>query len=473
MKYIDLFAGCGGLSLGLSAAGFKLAFAVENSPMAGETYYHNLVKSIRNGTEWESYLDLNYAESDDMLKALKSGLVVSGVEVFLQHWHTDKKFKEKVSNLYQIESGSSAIDLVSGGPPCQGFSMAGRRVESDQRNTLPDRFLEYVSIFNPSAVLLENVVGMRKRFSLNSVSSGKAVFHQLAQSLRDTGFHGYQVQELQLNAAHYAVPQNRPRLFLIGIRNDIAEKNSVYPSDHLWNSSTENLTPYCPEPSEERFSVADAFSGLGVQTRSQRAARYQKNLEGLIRPLKSNNLKVLKNHNKRKHSEIVKNRFSLYQYFKEKGISQSIFLWSDNVAKGIEEDKYEWLISEEIKKADFKKRLKSGVYWNSKGGLRDWLTILASRKHSQRTLDKKAPAPTVLSIPDDVIHPTEHRTLTVREQARLQSFPDSFEFRSRETTGGSMRKIQVPQYTQVGNAVPPLLAQSIGRKIQELVKGGC
>jgi DNA (cytosine-5)-methyltransferase 1 len=99
------------------------------------------------------------------------------------------------------------------------------------------------------------------------------------------------------------------------------------------------------------------------------------------------------------------------------------------------------------------------------------LTILelGSHKHSQRALAPTAPSPTVLSLPDDLVHYERPRTLTVREMARLQSFPDSFVFYGKPTTGGKRRKFEVPQYTQVGNAVPPRLAQSIGQRLIEIV----
>ena len=95
---------------------------------------------------------------------------------------------------------------------------------------------------------------------------------------------------------------------------------------------------------------------------------------------------------------------------------------------------------------------------------------LSSAKHAQRCLDPNNAAPAQLSIPDDCIHWERDRVLTIREMARLQSFPDWFEFRSKETTGGSSRAYEVPQYTQVGNAVPPLLARSFGDSIKAVLK---
>jgi DNA (cytosine-5)-methyltransferase 1 len=101
----------------------------------------------------------------------------------------------------------------------------------------------------------------------------------------------------------------------------------------------------------------------------------------------------------------------------------------------------------------------------SRRSLRDVILDLATGKHSQRALIAGAPSPTVLSLPDDFVHYCEPRTLTVREMARIQSFPDSFVFRSKETTGSFRRRVEVPQYTQVGNAVPPLLARAVARHL--------
>jgi hypothetical protein len=101
--------------------------------------------------------------------------------------------------------------------------------------------------------------------------------------------------------------------------------------------------------------------------------------------------------------------------------------------------------------------------------LADSLLDLATRKHSQRALVGDQPSPTILSLPDDFVHHREPRTLSVREMARLQSFPDAFRFYAKETTGGQSRKADVPQYTQVGNAVPPWMAYRVGMRLFELL----
>jgi DNA (cytosine-5)-methyltransferase 1 len=99
-----------------------------------------------------------------------------------------------------------------------------------------------------------------------------------------------------------------------------------------------------------------------------------------------------------------------------------------------------------------------------------FLNAHPTKKQTQKALIENSPAPAALSIPDDACHYDEDelRTLTVREMARIQSFPDGFVFRSKVTTGGQMRKFEVPQYTQVGNAVPPLLGYALGNTLKKL-----
>jgi DNA (cytosine-5)-methyltransferase 1 len=101
----------------------------------------------------------------------------------------------------------------------------------------------------------------------------------------------------------------------------------------------------------------------------------------------------------------------------------------------------------------------------------DVVMRLGTRKHTQRVVPAGKPAPTVVTLPDDYVHHKEPRIMTVRELARFQSFPDSFEFCSKETTGSHRRKVEVPQYSQVGNAVPPLMAQAIGELLKRLLAG--
>lgn len=171
----------------------------------------------------------------------------------------------------------------------------------------------------------------------------------------------------------------------------------------------------------------------------------------------------------RSHSGPVKKRFSVYHTLRDYNINSSIFSLGHDISNGIDRTSNERKARSILASA---KHIQTGRKLSQarQENLLSLICELATKKHSQRALKLGEPSPTVLSIPDDVVHPTEPRTLTVREQARLQSFPDNFQFRSKVTTGGKSRKSEVPQYTQVGNAVPPLLARHIGLLIKSLIK---
>lgn len=110
--------------------------------------------------------------------------------------------------------------------------------------------------------------------------------------------------------------------------------------------------------------------------------------------------------------------------------------------------------------------------FTNKADFEEYLKLHPTKKQTQKALNPDSPAPAALSIPGDACHYDEKelRVLTVRKMARIQSFPDNFVFRSKVTTGGKMRKFEVPQYTQVGNAVPLLLGLALGKSVVELLK---
>jgi DNA (cytosine-5)-methyltransferase 1 len=461
-KYIDLFAGCGGLSLGVETAGFELGFAVEKSAMAGETFYHNLIKNLGTEDEWKSYL---HKSSEEKIKA---GLFIGETLALLEQPELLKATKKRLGE----------VDLIVGGPPCQGFSLAGKRNPKDHRNELPWQFLEYVEIFKPKAVLMENVVGMRRRFTKHDED---APFTKI-KKLLETGFGEdqkstqYVVQELQLNAMHYGVPQHRPRVLLLGIRKDIADAKGLFATDDIWYSGDyykgNEGSPLCPKPTikqKDILSVKDAIGDFFVTPENNSA--YLDNLNkksGFKKVVKGNNV-LCTNNNLRQHSDKVQARFRLYQYFSLNNISTKVFnLAAKYSSTG--DQAFCNQIDLELEACCFPAHSPDGkIIAKNKKELIEAIMSLETKKHSQRPLKLDTPSPTVVSIPDDVIHPIVPRTMTVREQARFQSFPDYFEFRSKETTGGARRKIDVPQYTQVGNAVPPLMAKAIAQHINSLL----
>ena len=128
--YIDLFAGCGGLSLGLNRSGWKGLFAIEKSPHAFETLEYNLTEKIQH-FNWPKWLPQQAHDINAVIKKYSKNL---------------EKLRGKVT-------------LIAGGPPCQGFSIAGQRNEKDERNTLIDSYIEFVSLVKPELIFFENVKG--------------------------------------------------------------------------------------------------------------------------------------------------------------------------------------------------------------------------------------------------------------------------------------------------------------------------
>jgi DNA (cytosine-5)-methyltransferase 1 len=455
-SYIDLFAGCGGLSLGFESVNFNLVFAVEKSPMAAETFYHNLIKNIKNQNEWDEYLKTS--DEEKISKKLFVGETLS----LLQKPELLEKIKSKIGEL----------DLIVGGPPCQGFSLAGKRNPKDHRNILPWQYLEYVDIFKPKAVLMENVLGMRQNFNKHNEESP---FKQIKKYLEECN-PKYVVQELQLNAMHYGVAQHRPRVMLLAIREDIAIKKNLFSLKDIWKSEdfykNKEISPLCPLPTvkkDEYFTVNDALSDFIDNKKSNYINRInlESEFEKVIKT--SFNKNIILNQVERKHNDKVTLRFRIYQYLSNYNVSSNIF----NISSKYENTKDIQLLVEMTKMLSNckfpAKSLDNKLIAKDLNSLLDLILELGTKKHSQRPLKLNIPSPTVVSVPDDVIHPVYPRTMTVREQARFQSFPDYFEFRSKETTGGNKRKTEVPQYTQVGNAVPPLMAREIAKLIKELI----
>ncbi len=218
---------------------------------------------------------------------------------------------------------------------------------------------------------------------------------------------------------------------------------------------------------DSSYVVADAIGDLCGNHRTAGSVAYLRNIKKLESPI-VHTVSGRLNHNKRSHSAKVEIRFSLYQLFHRFDINPGIFSKVSQHLLDPQQSSYKKIMME-LEKVEYPQNCLAGKL-KTKSDLYKLIKRHKTKKHSQRMLDPKKPSPTVLSIPDDEVHPWEPRTLTVREEARLQSFPDRFEFKSKETTGGKLRKIEVPQYTQVGNAVPPLMARELGKLIKNLIK---
>ena len=456
-NYVDLFAGCGGLSLGIERSGGKLQLAVEKSDMAAYTFYANFIDETVTDDSWKEY-------------------VRSSVENQAKHKVAVSALRDVLDNEAAMESlSASLVDVVVGGPPCQGFSLAGRRNPDDVRNKLPWEYLEFVKKTSPKLVVIENVVGMSHKFAKDE----DAPFVQLQQALRETE-PGYEVQGVAVNALHYGAPQNRPRLMIIGLRSDIARAQGVKSTGHLWKSgftdeiSLESIPPLAPRPTVARAespTIADAIGDLQdvlPAPHSRAAAAVKRSTRtrsdwGLPRTrIKRDRIA---NQSLRRHSDSTTQRFRLYQWLRDNDLQPRLLT---ELASG--DATAASRVEYQLGKATFPATSPDGtVLAEDPQEMLALMTSLKTKKHSQKALAWEQPARTVVTLPDDYVHPSEPRIFTVREMARFQGFPDDFEFRGKETTGSLRRRFEVPQYSQVGNAVSPFLSLAVGIMISSVL----
>ncbi|HCE2814418.1 TPA: DNA cytosine methyltransferase [Vibrio parahaemolyticus] len=516
MNHIELFAGCGGLSLGLKSVGFELLLANEISPMAAETFTYNffnenlLEKADKNekpenalwvSSQYEElkprlrenpfeYPDLGEGVNDFETFAphqLKGKMLVGDIKHINQLLEQNGELKSSISHAFN--GTNLGVDLVSGGPPCQSFSMAGMRKKDCDKNSLPWEFAKFVEHIQPKIALLENVTGILRPFSDDDGNKYHAWF-EVAKVFASLN---YVPLCLHINAKYAGVAQNRPRFIMISVRRDYLndifhtfsqKEQMLFASGiELSDAIQSDLEPefgslqcFDVEKREEafrdtllqsliqfkghEFSVKQAIDDLC----SNNAKSYYVNL---LNDLLGNNTDTIENFAPKMNSEAVQRRFRIYQVLTK--VSRSTEKEVKEVLKGKEVELTD-LATQEL--MDFKFLFEDENELRLAINGEEILALLLAhktKKQTQKALDPNSPAPAALSIPDDACHYAPLRTLTVREMARVQSFPDSFVFRSKLSTGGLSRRFEVPQYTQVGNAVPPLLGRTLGYIVKDLL----
>ena len=255
---------------------------------------------------------------------------------------------------------------------------------------------------------------------------------------------GYNVMEPKLlNASDYGVPQTRKRMIFIAYLPNVSKP--TYPE----------------KKKDKKITLEEAIYDLIDSTKISKFAK--ECIVGRTKTLDGNTIKydgdIKLNNEVSIHTKLITDRFALYREgettvdLRKRVINEGIDLSDkESILRDLEQ-KYNLSTNDIIKKFK-KKNLKE-----------EDLTNLLTKKGIRKKLNSKKPAPTMVTLPDDFIHPIQNRILTVREMARIQSFDDSFEFLGKRTTGGPRRKMEVPKYTQVGNAVPPILAKAIAEKI--------
>lgn len=395
IRYIDIFAGCGGISLGLYEAGLKGAFAIERNPDAFQTLKYNLI-DVKEHFDWPEWLPK-------------------------KNWNIDALIKTKSDELINLRGH---VDLVVGGPPCQGFSLAGQRNATDSRNKLIHSYLDFVELVQPRAIMFENVRGFTFKFP-NSRNHNKIAYSEIViRKLTELGYtdaHGEMI-----DVSEYGVPQRRQRFVVIATREKVSEDIFA------------QLESGCKD-----FL---ASKGLRVKNGTRTALSDLERRHGTTPCPDSrgflSGITSSPNNNLQRH-------FRLPDKLRYTPDSHRFVNHTPEVLEVFE-------------------RLLDAAPRNQRIGGAD-REIYDIKKRYVIVLDPSEPSPTITTIPDDFVHYSEPRVMTVRECARLQSFPDWFEFKGRYTTGGKQRVKETPRYTQVGNAVPPLFAEQLGLAIKQVL----
>lgn len=376
---IDLFSGAGGFSLGMEQAGFRVAAAIDADPHAVGVYRQNFSHEIIEG-------DIRQLSPE--------------------------KFKER--------TGIKNVDVIFGGPPCQGFSFAlpsnhGAIFESDDRRLLYKEFLQYVRFFKPKMFIMENVSGIRR-------AAGGAIFQNIQQEI---GNIGYSFHCEKTCAWRFGVPQKRIRYIIVGVREDlppIQEETWVMPTHAdldnevcttklkklvtLWEAIGD-LPPLKAGESTEKYDLARRMKMIG---------KHSEYLRGVVRVEKASELT---GHSARGHSAR-----DLRDFAKLKEGWTSAYA----LRRGI---KMEFPYTREKFKDRYTRQHRNKLC----------STIMAHLSKDGLMF----------------IHPTQQRSFTPREAARVQSFPDTFVFPFPRTH----------QFRLIGNAVPPLMGLAIGNAVKK------
>ncbi len=375
---IELFAGVGGLSLGLESAGFDVPLAVEIEEIAGRYHAFNMPGTI-------------------VLRGDEQGDV--------------RNFGKSVVDDFLPEK-SSDVTLIAGGPPCQGFSLAGKRATHDPLNDLVVEFARIVMEVSPKAFLVENVPGM---------TMGDSPY--LEKAIRRLSKEYNIIGPSPLWASHFGVPQARQRVFIIGIRKDLKIKPSLPSPTHVEPHKSQQVLSYLKVTPSVWDAIADIpevdvypelIDGDRVKYEKVPQSEYARVMRGIVQDSSEYSRRVV---------------------------------WDSNICTNLRRTRHGKNLVERFEGLGFGKSDKtSGIRRLNPHEVSTTIRAGTTKERGSWS----APRP---------LHPYQNRVITTRECARIQSFPDWFEFHPVKWHGNR----------QVGNAVPPLLGRAVGTHILKLL----
>ena len=425
----DLFAGCGGLTTGLEKAEFKCGLVSELDEFARQSFIENRHDMIGE-KRFSDLTDLHFANINEI------------DEIAIKRVRSVISVNMKINNNFDV-------DLLTGGPPCQGYSGIGhRRNYHVERKDIPSNKLyepmaKIIEIVKPKIFLFENVRGILSgRWTVDGQKG--EIWNDVLKRFRNIS--GYSVRWSLVEAKNYGVPQNRPRVLLVGIRNDIIKSANL----------------------ELKLDEHDAVSSGFLPKYSDRAAPDLIDLLSDLLDSKTEKILLSQNFPQKFESRYYNSepRNSIQEGFRTK-LDGSI-IGKGSMLTEQEYSKHKPLVVEKFKSMHL-----------SNGEIAEQYK---TKKFSQRLLPmrwgNKGPTITATSLPDDYVHFCQPRILTVREWARLQTFPDWYTFAGKRTTGGLRRagnptkgifERELPKYTQIGNAVPVWLAEAVGRHFADIL----
>lgn len=412
LKSIDLFAGCGGLSLGLEQAGFETVFVNELHPDAMKTFLQNRPESVLSDPK-------NHVLDIKSLTKNRESLLDFGKYIGKEH---------------------GEIDLVCGGPPCQGYSGIGHRRTFDlDKREMPTNHLykdmaKVVTTIAPKMFLFENVRGLLNSRWTQEGEKGeiwndvKKTFKNITVKVGKQQFQ-YEIGFKLVFAKEFGVPQNRPRILMVGLREDI----------DFEFTSHDTSRGLLPQGFGDAPDLKDLFSDLIDP-------KWRERKETSVY-LKDPSTEIQESLRTRQNGKVMMKGDTLSE--------QEYSNHSDAVIA-----KFQYMIEHDSEIPE----------------------SMRTKKFSQKVLPKiwgkNGPSITATSLPDDYVHFSQPRVLTVREWARLQMFPDWYQFAGKRTTGGRRRAgdpdagdwtREVPKYTQIGNAVPVGLAKEVGFHFKKIL----